>query len=189
MKLLPTIKKSIIAFALLPALLYAGIPPTLQSDASQRMTRDIMDRAYITPKRIVTKYAGCKNNLIKDEHYLLERGNGQSEMNRKKCCIMTSTETEKASLLLDFGSELHGGLKLVAGSSSRREPSLVRIRFGESVGEANSTTSNSEWKVGFSTDDHAKRDIVMEIPRDGMIEIGNTALSDLTCCKTTPLSL
>ena len=74
MELLPAIRKSIIAFALLPALLYAGIPPTLQSDASQRMTKDIMDRAYITPKRIVTKYAGCKNNLIKNEHYLLERG-------------------------------------------------------------------------------------------------------------------
>ena len=44
------------------------------------MTKDIMNRAYITPKRIVTKYAGCKNNLIKDEHYLLERGNGQSEI-------------------------------------------------------------------------------------------------------------
>ena len=85
MELLPAIRKSIITFALLPALLYAGIPPTLQSDASQRMTKDIMDRVYITPKRIVTKYAGCKNNLIKDEHYLLERGNGQSEMNRKKC--------------------------------------------------------------------------------------------------------
>ena len=75
MELLPAIRKSIITFALLPALLYAGIPPTLQSDASQRMTKDIMDRVYITPKRIVTKYAGCKNNLIKDEHYLLERGN------------------------------------------------------------------------------------------------------------------
>ena len=87
---------------------------------------------------------------------------------------MTSTETEKASILLDFGSELHGGLKLVLGSSSRRQPSLVRIRFGESVEESNSTTLNSEWKVGFSTDDHAKRDIVMEVPRDGMIEIGNT---------------
>lgn len=49
MELLPAIRKSIIAFALLPALLYAGIPPTLQSDASQRMTKDIMDRAYITP--------------------------------------------------------------------------------------------------------------------------------------------
>lgn len=174
MELLPTIRKSIIAFALLPAFLYAGIPPTLQDDATQRIAKDEMDRAYITPKRIVIKYAGSKNDLIKDEQYLLERGNGQSEMSRKKCCLMTSTETEKASLLLDFGSELHGGLKLVMGSSSRREPSLVRIRFGESVGEANSTTLNSEWKVGFSTDDHAKRDIIMEIPRDGMIEIGNT---------------
>lgn len=54
MELLPAIRKSIIAFVLLPALLYAGIPPTLQSDASQRMTKDIMNRAYITPKRIVT---------------------------------------------------------------------------------------------------------------------------------------
>lgn len=174
MELLPTIRKSIIAFALLPAFLYAGIPPVLQSEAAQRIAKDEMDRAYITPKRIVTKYAGSKDDLIKDEQYLLERGNGQSEMSRKKCCLMTSTETEKASLLLDFGSELHGGLKLVMGSSSRREPSLVRIRFGESVGEANSTTLNSEWKVGFSTDDHAKRDIILEIPRDGMIEIGNT---------------
>jgi alpha-L-rhamnosidase len=174
MELINTIKKSIIAFTLLPTFLYAGIPPTLQDNASQRVTKDIMDRAYITPKRIVTKYAGSKNNLIKDEHYLLIKSNGQSEMGRKNCCQMTSTETEKASILLDFGSELHGGLKLVLGSSSRRQPSLVRIRFGESVEESNSTTLNSEWKVGFSTDDHAKRDIVMEVPRDGMIEIGNT---------------
>ena len=68
MELINTIKKSIIAFTLLPTFLYAGIPPTLQDNASQRVTKDIMDRAYITPKRIVTKYAGSKNNLIKDEH-------------------------------------------------------------------------------------------------------------------------
>ena len=99
MELLPAIRKSIIAFALLPALLYAGIPPTLQSDASQRMTKDIMDRAYITPKRIVTKYAGCKNNLIKNEHYLLERGNGQSEMNRKKSVSYTHLTLPTNSLV------------------------------------------------------------------------------------------
>jgi hypothetical protein len=28
--------------------------------------------------------------------------------------------------------------------------------------------------MGYSTDDHAKRDIVMEIPRSGCIEIGST---------------
>lgn len=174
MELLPAIRKSIIAFALLPALLYAGIPPTLQSDASQRMTKDIMDRAYITPKRIVTKYAGCKNNLIKNEHYLLERGNGQSEMNRKKCCIMTSTETEKASLLLDFGSELHGGLKLVMGSSNRREPFFGKNTFRRICWRSQQYHFKFRMESGFSTDDHAKRDIIMEIPRDGMIEIGNT---------------
>lgn len=87
---------------------------------------------------------------------------------------MTSTENETASILLDYGKEIHGGLQLILGSSSRREPSLVRIRFGESVGECNSQAVNYEWKVGYSTDDHAKRDIVMEIPRDGLIEIGNT---------------
>lgn len=167
-------KKALSVLALLPALLYAGIPPMLHEKTSMNVMEDVMSRLYITPKRIVSRYAGTSNHLIKGENYLLEKGNGQAAMGNKHCCIMTSTENEKASLLLDYGCELHGGVKLVMGSAGRREPSLVRIRFGESVEEANSTPLNSEWKVGYSTDDHAKRDIVMEIPRDGMIEIGNT---------------
>ena len=174
MKLLTNIKKSLAICACLPTLLYADMPPVMRQDASLQTAKDELTRVYITPKRIVSKYAGKENNLIKEEQHLLVQGNGQSEMSRKNCCWMTSTDHEKASLLLDFGHELHGGLKLVMGSSTRRQPSLVRIRFGESVGEAGSTTSNAEWKVGFSTDDHAKRDIVVEIPRDGMMEIGNT---------------
>ena len=174
MKLLTNIKKSLVICACLPTLLYADIPPVMRQDASLQTAKDELTRVYITPKRIVSKYAGKENNLIKEEQHLLVQGNGQSEMSRKNCCWMTSTDHEKASLLLDFGHELHGGLKLVMGSSTRRQPSLVRIRFGESVGETSSTTSNADWKVGFSTDDHAKRDIVVEIPRDGMMEIGNT---------------
>lgn len=157
-----------------PLLAKADIPPVLSVDSSHRTSKDEMTRVYITPQRIVTKYAGKENQLIKNEQLLLVKGNGQAEMNRKNCCWMTSTDHEKASLLLDFGCELHGGLKLVMGSSTRRQPSLVRIRFGESVGEASSTTSNADWKVGYSTDDHAKRDIIVEIPRDGMMELGNT---------------
>lgn len=174
MKHIAYIKRYAIIFAFLPTLLYAQIPPVFSNDKEIHTRKDEMTRVFITPKRIVSKYAGSKNDLIKDENYLLQSGNGQSEMGRRNCCLMRSTESEKASLIFDFGNELHGGLKLVMGSSSRREPSLVRIRFGESVGEASSRTLNSEWKVGFSTDDHAKRDIVMEIPRDGMLEIGNT---------------
>ncbi|MBE6287701.1 MAG: alpha-L-rhamnosidase [Mediterranea massiliensis] len=168
------VKQSLCLLAFLPSLLSADIPPVLQEKASQHVTKDIISRLYVAPKRIVSRYAGASDNLIQGENYLLEKGDGQATMGNQNCCIMTSTENEKASLLLDFGCELHGGLRLVMGSAGRREPSLVRIRFGESVGEANSTPLNSDWKVGYSTDDHAKRDIVMEIPRDGMIEIGNT---------------
>ena len=153
--------------------LKADIPPVFGPEYQGKTRKDELTRVFIPPQRIVWKYDG-NGELISNEEVLLKPGNSQPEMGKKNMCVMTSTENETASILLDYGKELHGGLQLLMGSSTRREPSLVRIRFGESVGECNSETNNSEWKVGFSTDDHAKRDIIMEIPRDGMIEIGNT---------------
>lgn len=151
----------------------AQLPPVFGSAYTEKTRKDELTRVYITPQRIVWKYDG-NSELVKYEDALLKQGNSQSVFGKKNMCEMKSTENETASILLDYGKEIHGGLQLVLGSSSRREPSLVRIRFGESVGECNSQTNNSEWKVGFSTDDHAMRDITMEIPRDGLIEIGNT---------------
>lgn len=152
----------------------AQLPPTFDESYYKTAQADPLDRTYITPQRIVWMYDGGGKN-IKDSEVLLRVGEGQADMapNTQRC-YMYSTENEKASIILDYGRELHGGLQLVMGGSSSREPSLVRIRFGESVGESNSQTLNTEWKVGFSTDDHAKRDIIMEIPRTGSIEIGNT---------------
>ena len=143
--------------------------PVFGAEYDGKTQKDELSRMFISPQRIV-----WKNDLVKNENALLKQGNSQSVLGTKDMCSLTSTDDETASLLLDYGKELHGGLQLVMGSSTRREPSLVRIRFGESVGECNSQTVNSEWKVGYATDDHAKRDIVMEIPRDGMIEIGYT---------------
>lgn len=160
-------------FSLSATALKADIPPVFGSEYKDKMQKDELSRQFISPLRIVWKYDGG-GKLIKDEEVLLRPGNSQSEMGLSEYCLMTSTENETASILLDYGKELHGGLQLVMGSSTRREPSLVRIRFGESVGECNSQTINYDWKVGYSTDDHAKRDIIMEIPRDGLIEIGNS---------------
>jgi len=151
-----------------------GLPPVFGSEYDGKTQVDKLTRTFISPQRIVWKYSGADGSLIQDENILLQPGNSQSVMGRRSMCKITSTAIDTPSLILDYGKELHGGLQLVMGSSSRRQPSLVRIRFGESVGEVNSKTLNSEWKVGFSTDDHAKRDIIMEIPRDGSIEIGNT---------------
>ncbi len=151
-----------------------ALPPVFGSEYEGKTQKDELTRTFISPQRIVWKFAGKNNNLVKDEQFLLNQGNSQSEMGKRNMCTVTSTLDDTAGIILDYGRELHGGLQLVMGSSTWRQPSLVRIRFGESVGEVNSTTNNSEWKVGYSTDDHAKRDIIMEIPRDGSIEIGNT---------------
>lgn len=151
----------------------AGLPPVFGPEYDEKTQKDELSRVYISPQRIVWKNDKT-GKMITNEQVLLQAGNSQPEMGKRNMCVMTSTENDTASIIFDYGKELHGGLQLLMGSSSRREPSLVRIRFGESVGECNSQTLNSEWKVGYSTDDHAKRDIIMEIPRDGMIEIGNT---------------
>lgn len=158
-------------FAALPCAVQADVPPVFKG-LENRIRPDLMTRAYITPLRIV--WTGSPAASVTNAEVLLQRGDGQPEMGQRGMAKLHSSATDTASIILDYGRELHGGLHLVMGSSSRRQPSLVRIRFGESVQEASSTTDNAEWKVGFSTDDHAKRDIVMEIPRDGQIELGNT---------------
>ncbi len=153
----------------------AQLPPVFGPEYDGKYQNDPLQRVYIAPQRIVWMYDG-DGRLIQNPEVLLNigPGTGQADMSAAiPKCILQSTENEKPSIIFDFGKELHGGIQLVMGGGNRL-PSLVRIRFGESVGEACSQTLNSEWKVGFSTDDHAKRDLVMEIPRDGSIEIGNT---------------
>lgn len=153
---------------------YSQLPPVFGSEYKKITQQDEMTRTFISPLRVMWT-SETTGELIKNTDVLLKMGDSHSSMSRQtQFCSIKSTDSDISSILLDYGKELHGGLQLVMGGSSRREPSLVRIRFGESVGEANSETFNSDWLMGFSTDDHAKRDIVMEIPRTGLIEIGNT---------------
>ena len=64
-------KQMLFALALLPAWGYADIPPMVQEKTSQQVEKDVITRMYITPKRIVTRYAGSAGNLVKNENYLL----------------------------------------------------------------------------------------------------------------------
>lgn len=167
----------------------AQLPPVFGPEYAGIAQKDELTRTFISPVRVLWT-SDPSGELIKNSEVLLKMGNSQSDMSRvTKFCSIKNTETDTSSIILDYGKELHGGLQLVMGGSSRREPSLVRIRFGESVGEANSETYNSDWLMGFSTDDHAKRDIIVEIPRSGLIEIGNTGFRfvriDLLQANTT----
>ena len=161
---------SLVLLCTLFASLQATIPPVFGNEFEDKMMYDPLTRVYLTPQRILWQQGNITNSEI-----LLTASSGQAELTgRNRCFLRNVAETDTAALIFDFGKELHGGLQLVM-AGGRREPSLVRIRFGESVGECCSQTiNNGEPQIGYSTDDHAKRDIIMEIPRDGSIEIGST---------------
>lgn len=162
-------KPLIITFILLVLCLSAyaqNLPPVFGSEYENKTFSDSRTRTYITPQRIVWKN---DNNLFTDPEALLVKGNGQSELADGKVCVMRSNENGKASVLLDFGKEIQGGIQIVSAIRSSKEPVKVRVRFGESVSEA-----MSDIDVKGATNDHAMRDFIMEIPWLGVAEAGNS---------------
>lgn len=120
---------------------------------------------YLSPTRIVWKAGSVTNEKI-----LLEQGTGQAELSSKPLVTLKNTKDGKASILLDFGKELQGGVQIITGIWGGNKPVKVRIRFGESVSEAMSDVGGT----GGATNDHAIRDSETLLPWLGNAEIGNT---------------
>lgn len=125
-----------------------------------------IERTYIAPKRIVWQ---SEQAVIVNAERLLSEGKSQASTVNTGLCLMKNT-TEQASILLDFGKELHGGLEIVTGMWPGDRPINVRIRFGESVSEAMAELGGPNG----ATNDHAIRDWNIKLPWLGKIEIGNT---------------
>lgn len=138
------------------------LPLPFQDD-TLRIRQDKMTRVFIAPKKILWS-KGSVRNL----ENLLDVDDGQADLVNASSCFMQSTKDENASIILDYGHELHGALKLVVGSGSAAS-FKVRVRLGESVSETCSEIEN-----GTATNDHATRDMIIAVPRYGQIEIGNS---------------
>ena len=130
-------------------------------------------RAYVAPTRVVwtSSNAGAygTRSSVKNAAGLLAAKHGQVPEKawlRPSGCTLVNNG-DPAGVLLDFGRELHGGLQI--GNSEFTHGSRVRIRFGESVGEAMADVGEKG-----ATNDHAVRDAVYQLPNLGMLEIGNT---------------
>lgn len=110
-------------------------------------------RRYITPTRVVwTSGEGVvgAEKLLRDDEGV--------------CTLTPASNAETPGILLDFGRELHGGIRLDSPVCRKREPVRVRIRFGESASEA----------MGAPNNDHTVHDIEALVPWYGHTEIGNT---------------
>lgn len=111
-------------------------------------------RAFVMPTRIVW---ASKNGVTTPENLLRPDDS---------ICVLkpTGESAEPAGVLLDFGREMHGGVRLDVPLTSSGKPARVRVRFGESVTEAMSTPNN----------DHAVHDYEIKVAWMGHTEVGLT---------------
>ncbi|BDI34555.1 hypothetical protein CCAX7_66060 [Capsulimonas corticalis] len=109
-------------------------------------------RRFIAPTRIVwISEAGVagSQNLLSDD---------------LTACTLSPGGDAPAAILLDFGRELHGGVRLDVPNSPAARSVRVRVRFGESVSEA----------MGETTPDHATHDWEIKAAWFGRTDVGDT---------------
>jgi len=133
-------------------------------------TRDPRVRTFVMPTRVVWTSANNEKSSVANAEILLSEKYGQVPEGvflAGSGCRMEN-KGEPASVLVDFGRELHGGVHLASGGPSGRDVK-VRVRFGESVAEA-----MAELGERGACNDHAIRDGVIDLPWLGTREIGNS---------------
>lgn len=131
---------------------------------------DAMKKIYVKPHRIVWQSSGSS---IANTQVLLREEINQAYFGNKNVCRMQNIEGQQSGILLDFGKELHGGIRITTALANNKLP-RVRIRFGESVSEANGESFNIHRGEDGSTNHHALRDFEQVLPGFGTLEIGNT---------------
>ncbi|HEY9258678.1 alpha-L-rhamnosidase C-terminal domain-containing protein [Chitinophaga sp.] len=147
----------------------AQLPPVFDSSRMATVQTTPTVRRYLSPEKIIWQTDNTGSSITNAARFLLP-GNGQADLANQNMCVLKSTATEHPGILFDFGKELHGGLQLVTGMFKSGKPVKLRVRFGESVSEAMSDIEPGK----NATNDHAIRDMIVEVPWLGKLEVGNT---------------
>ena len=145
----------------------AGIPPVWQEDAF-RIVKDGRAKVYVAPEKVLWK-SSSDPAAVSGEDVLLAPGDGQAVLGAASVCRMKSSPEVQASLLLDFGRELQGGIRIVTGQYPSGKPVRIRVRFGESASEAMCEIDG----INGACNDHAIRDMEIILPWLGTLETGN----------------
>lgn len=118
-----------------------------------------LTRKYLLPTRII------KSENVKDDANLLLDSPRQPTFGRHNLTVLHTG----GWVLLDFGSEIQGGIDIVIHSITQKRP-RVRIVFGESVMEALSEVGGDK----NPTNDHSVRDFTAEVTGLSAARFGNT---------------
>lgn len=115
---------------------------------------DVRKRYYITPETVA-----LKQGEVTDERYLVKECGNQITLSDPIYTKMITTKERHAAVVLDFGKEFRGSIKLMI-KDVRNEDKTARlhIRFGESLAEALTPLGRQG-----TTNDHGNRDFEMEV--------------------------
>ena len=129
-------------------------------------------RTPVAPARIVWM-SDTTGNFIKNPEILMKDFAGQVSVADNNCTVMRSDPKHQAAILMDFGKELHGAIRISSGMRASTRPLRLRVRLGESVSEAMSDVS-PDCNPQNATNEHAMRDFEVQVPWLGSIEYGNS---------------
>lgn len=120
---------------------------------------DPRSRRYLVPTRIVWTSAE-EGADVRGAENLLVPSVEQVTFSESGCCVLKNTPGKpKASVLVDYGRELHGSVRVIVRSvAAAGNRANIRIRLGESAMEA-----MTDLGVKNTTNDHANRDMVMNV--------------------------
>ncbi len=112
-------------------------------------------------------------NLIKHPERLLGDFNGQVSTADTCNVLMRNADGRRASVLLDFGKEFNGGIKIYSGMGVSQEPVKLRVRFGESVTEA-MYDPEADGNLKNARNEHSSRDFIVASPWLGSVRCGDS---------------
>lgn len=111
---------------------------------------------------------------ISNAESLLKPFSGQVSVNdAANGARLRSSADHRASLLLDFGKEIYGGLKIYGGMPQSKSSKRLRVCLGESVTEAMSDVMIADNPQN-PTNEHSMRDFTVNVPWLGSVECGKS---------------
>ena len=127
----------------------------------------------LSPTRIVWM-SDSSGASIRNAEVLLQPFSGQVSVNdATNCAVLTSAPGRRASILLDFGKEIYGGLKIFTGMPDSKAARRIHVCLGESVTEAMSDV-NADPAGKNPTNEHSLRDFTVSAPWLGSVECGKS---------------
>lgn len=129
------------------------------------LEKDTRTRAFVLPKKVLYQQGHVENAEALLQGKSLQMGLAETvgtTLNHRDSDV-------HPAILLDFGTEFHGGVRLLTTAQDGRATANVRLCFGESASEAMHAVG-----TGGATNDHSTRDMLVQIPNLSDLEFGQT---------------